>query len=85
VVRAEGPGLLVVGEGFDPGFSARVDGRTAPVLRVNGDRMGVVLGAGTHRVVFTHRARGLGVGLVLSALAASGLVAAAAAGRRRAV
>jgi len=85
VVRAAGPGLLVVGEGFDPGFSARVDGRAAPVLRVNGDRMGVVLGAGTHRVVLTHRARGLGVGLALASLAAGGLAGAFLAGRRRVV
>ncbi len=85
VVRAAGPGLLVVGEGFDPGFSARVDGRAAPVLRVNGDRMGVVLEAGTHRVVLTHRARGLGVGLALAALAAGGLAGAFLAGRRRVV
>jgi hypothetical protein len=83
VVRAAGPGLLVVGEGFDPGFSARVDGGAAPVLRVNGDRMGVVLEAGTHRVVLTHRARGLGAGLALAALAAFGLVGALVAGRRR--
>jgi hypothetical protein len=76
VVRAAGPGLLVLGEGFDPGFSARVDGRPAPVLRVNGDRTGVVLEEGTHRVVLTHRARGLGAGLALAALAGAALVAA---------
>ncbi len=75
VVRAAGPGLLVVAEGFDPGFSARVDGREASVLRVNGDRMGVVLPEGTHRVVLTHRARGVGAGLALAALAAIGLAA----------
>jgi hypothetical protein len=85
VVRAAGPGLLVVGEGYDPGFSARVDGRPARVLRVNGDRMGVVLEDGTHRVVLTHRARGLAAGLALAALAASGLAAAVVAGRRRVV
>jgi len=75
VVRAAGPGLLVVAEGFDLGFSARVDGREARVLRVNGDRMGVVLPEGTHRVVFVHRARGFRAGLALAALAAAGLAA----------
>ena len=63
VVRAAGPGLLVIGEGYDAGFSARVDGATAEVLRVNGDRVGIVLQDGTHRVVLTHRARGFLVGL----------------------
>jgi hypothetical protein len=73
VVRAGGPGLLVLGAGFDAGFSARVDGRRAAVLRVNGDRMGIVLPDGTHRVVLQHRARGLGVGLGLAALAGCAL------------
>jgi hypothetical protein len=85
VVRAAGPGLLVVGEGYDPGFSARVDGRPARVVRVNGDRMGVVLEGGTHRVVLTHHARGFAAGLVLAGASALGLAAAAAAGRRRVV
>ena len=85
VVRAAGPGLLVLSEGYDPGFRARVDGRAAPVLRVNGDRMGVVLEEGTHRVVLTHRARGLWAGLALAALGAAGLAGALLAERRRAV
>ena len=84
-VRAAGPGLLVVGEGYDPGFAARVDGRPARVLRVNGDRMGVVLEDGTHRVVLTHHARGLAAGLALAALAAFALAAAVVAGGRRLV
>jgi hypothetical protein len=73
VVRAGGPGLLVLGAGFDPGFSARVDGRRAAILRVNGDRMGIVLPDGTHRVVVQHRARGLEAGLGLAALAGCAL------------
>jgi hypothetical protein len=47
--------------------------------------MGVVIGDGTHRVVLTHRARGLAAGLVLAAAGALGLAAAAVAGRRRVV
>jgi hypothetical protein len=82
VVRAAGPGLLVVGEGYDAGWTARVDGRAAAVLRVNADRMGVVLPDGNHRVVLAHRARGLGAGLILAALAAAGLALAVGAERR---
>ena len=82
VVRAAGPGLLVLAEGFDPGFSARVDGLEAAVVRVNGDRMGVVLPEGTHRVVLVHRARGLGAGLALAALAGAALVLARVVERR---
>jgi hypothetical protein len=77
VVRAEGPGLLVLGEGYDPGFAARVDGSPARVLRVNADRLGVVLQEGTHRIVLTHRARGFLAGVVVASLAASTLLLAA--------
>ena len=39
-VRAEGPGLLVVAQSWDPGWSASVDGRPAAVLRVNHAQIG---------------------------------------------
>jgi hypothetical protein len=85
-VRAAGPGLLVIGEGYDAGWTARRDGEPAPVLRVNADRMGLVLPEGLHRVVLVHHARGLGAGLLLAGLAAASLALAALAGlggRRR--
>jgi len=85
VVRAAGPGLLVIGEGYDAGWSARVDGGEAEVLRVNADRIGVVLQEGTHRIVLAHRARGLLLGLVIAALTTVGLVAAALRAERRTV
>jgi hypothetical protein len=78
ILRASGPGLLVVTEGWDAGWSVRVDGTPERVLRVNGDRLGVVLTEGTHRVVFRHRARGFGVGLALALLGSAGLVTALA-------
>ncbi|HKC13647.1 MAG TPA: hypothetical protein VKI41_16605 [Vicinamibacteria bacterium] len=72
-VRAEGAGILVITEGWDPGWSAEVDGVGARVLRVNGTHMGVVLAAGTHRIVLRHHARGLMAGTLLAALGAVGL------------
>ena len=77
VVRAGGPGLLVIGEGYDRGFGARVDEVEAPVLRVNADRIGIVLQEGTHRIVLAHRARGFLAGLAIAALTALGLVVSA--------
>ena len=76
VLRAAGPGLLVVSEGWDPGWRVWVDRLRARVLRVNGDRLGVVLAEGPHRVVFEHHARGLEAGLALALLGAAGLLAA---------
>ena len=43
------------------------------MLRVNADRIGVVLQEGTHRIVLTHRARGFAAGLVIAALTTLGL------------
>jgi hypothetical protein len=65
--RAEGPGLLVVAETWEQGWSARLDDRPAPLLRVEHARMAVVLPAGIHRVELSHRARGLRLGAVLAA------------------
>jgi membrane protein YfhO len=72
-VRAEGPGLLVVAQGFDPGWSASVDGRETGVVRVNHAQIGIPLPAGTHRVALRYRARGLLAGACLAAVAAGAL------------
>jgi len=72
-LRAEGPGLLVVTEGWDPGWSARVDGAPVPLLRANAVHLGVVLEAGTHRVELVHFPRGLAGGLALAGLATAGI------------
>jgi len=72
-VRAEGPGLLVVAQGWDPGWSARVDGRPAGILCVNHAQLGIVLPAGPHRVALRYRARGFTLGTWLAAAAAAGL------------
>ncbi|HSB61467.1 MAG TPA: hypothetical protein VLI67_07090, partial [Vicinamibacteria bacterium] len=75
-LRAEGPGLLVVTESWDDGWTAEVDERPARLLRVNGGSIGLVLTAGTHRVLLQYRARGLVPGVILACLGALGLVAA---------
>jgi hypothetical protein len=69
--RAEGPGLLVVAETWEQGWSARLDGRPASLLRVEHARMGVILPAGIHRVELLHRARGLVAGALLAACGAA--------------
>jgi Bacterial membrane protein YfhO len=68
-LRAQGPGWLVVAEGWDQGWHATRDGGHANILRVNQMAMAVPLSAGTHRVTMRYRPPGLGVGLVLAALA----------------
>lgn len=56
-VRSTGPGHLLVTNNWDKGWSARVDGSPAPVLRANLAFQAVPIpGAGEHRVELTYRA-----------------------------
>ena len=72
-IRAAGPGLLVVGEGWDRGWRAWVDEKPMLPARVNVIQMGLPLSAGPHRVILEHRSRGFLPGLALAGLAALGL------------
>jgi len=75
-VNAAGPGLLVVAESWDRGWSARVDGLAQPIARVNQGQMAVALSDGPHTIVLGHRPPGLllGVGVAAAALLALLLV-----------
>ncbi|HEU0076691.1 MAG TPA: YfhO family protein, partial [Longimicrobiaceae bacterium] len=90
--RADREALLVLADNFYAGWEARVDGRPAPVLRTNHTFRGVVVPAGSHRVVFTFRSPDVYTGFYvylgcLALLLAYGIYLLArhlAAGRRRA-
>jgi hypothetical protein len=74
-VLAEGPGLLVVAEGWDRGWGAAVDGEATRLFRVDHAQMATPLGAGRHRIALRYRPPGLRAGALLSAAAALGLAA----------
>lgn len=57
-VVAPADGVLVIGEGYGEGWTARVDGAAARVLPANAIVRGVLVGAGAHRVELVYRARG---------------------------
>ncbi len=85
-IRADTPGtvtiatagpaaaLLVLADLAYPGWHADVDGRSAPVLTVDGLLRGVVVPAGEHVVTFRYRPTSLLVGALMSALAGVALV-----------
>jgi hypothetical protein len=73
-LRAEGPGILVVAEGWNPGWRVDVDGRRATLFRVNHAQMGCVLGSGVHRASLRYYARGLRLGCVMAVLGLALLV-----------
>ncbi len=58
--------LLVTTESFHRGWVARVDGRIAPVVRVDGDFLGCVVEPGKHAVDFQFRPRSLIAGQFIS-------------------
>lgn len=58
--------LLVLSEGFDPGWLASIDGQPVPVVRVNGDFLGCVVPAGERRVELRFRPSSLATGQLLS-------------------
>ncbi len=87
VVEAEGPGLLVLSEVYDPDWRAQVAGRETEVVRVDGILRGVYLDAGAQRVELVYQPAGLWLGASATALGWTGVAVLAALGwrdRRRA-
>jgi hypothetical protein len=62
-VQTATEGLLIVGERFDPGWSARLDGAAAEVLETDLSVLGVRVPAGDHLVELVFFPRGLWAGL----------------------
>ncbi len=75
-VRSADPALVVVSDMFYPGWRASVDGAEAPILATNLVMRGVVVPAGSHRLVLEYRPARFTAGLVVAALVATGVVAA---------
>jgi hypothetical protein len=65
---ADGPRLLVVADTVAAGWTARLDGRTAPILAANARVRAVALPAGDHTVTMTYSPPGWGAGLLVGAL-----------------
>lgn len=75
-VEDAGAGTLVVAEGWDPGWSVRVDGEERRVLIADRNMIAVELRAGDGTVRFRYRTPGLRSGALVSGLTALGLLVA---------
>jgi hypothetical protein len=62
------PALLVLADNYYPGWRAKVDGRSCPIVRVNYNQRGVALTAGRHRVVFSYQPRSVLEGLLVTGI-----------------
>jgi hypothetical protein len=83
-VTASRDALLVLSDQHAPGWTARVDGRPAPILRANHLVRGVWVPAGRHEVAFRYRTPGLREGAAVAAAFLAALAAWALARRWRA-
>lgn len=59
-------GLVIVGENYDPGWHASIDGRSAPVLEAYSVARAVVVPGGHHRIVMRFRPLSVLAGAILS-------------------
>ncbi|MBM3463088.1 MAG: YfhO family protein, partial [Armatimonadetes bacterium] len=82
VIRAAGPGVLVLSDGYDPIWTADVDGAPTPVLLANGMFRAVVLQAGDHVVTFRYQPAALRHGVWLAGASLLVLLAVTLLGRR---
>ena len=83
-VVADRPAILLVRNGYDPGWSATVDGQPAPVLAADHAIQAVAVPRGRHVVELSYDDPSVGLGLAGSAAALGGFgVAAGAAALRR--
>jgi uncharacterized membrane protein YfhO len=75
-------GLLVLADSYYPGWRALVDGKPAPVLRVDYLFRAVPLPAGEHEVSFYYEPDSLRLGAAISAVALAVILGGLAVGRR---
>jgi hypothetical protein len=74
--RAARPALVVLSDVQYPGWHATVDGREAPIERVDYLLRGIPVGRGAHRIVLEYRPLSWRIGWIVSLLALLGLGAA---------
>lgn len=68
-------GLIVVLEGYDPGWTATLNGTAAPLWRTNHAMRGVPAPAGTHHLVMTYEPPGVRLAALLAGLGIMGFAA----------
>jgi hypothetical protein len=68
-VTTESPGLLVLSEAEYPGWRATVNGRSAPILKVDGALRGIQVGSGPNRISLAYVPVSTYVGGALTLLA----------------
>jgi hypothetical protein len=79
VATIEAPGIVVLSDVDYPGWELTIDGRPAPIYRVNIAMRGAAVEKGTHKLVYSYRPRSFRIGVIASLAGLAGLVLLAAA------
>ncbi len=64
------PGLVILSDTFHPGWELTIDGKPAPIHRVNQMMRGAAIAAGSHQLIYVYRPRSFATGLAISAMGA---------------
>jgi hypothetical protein len=64
----ERPGIVVLADVHYPGWTLAIDGRAAPIYRVNSMMRGAAVAAGRHTLVYSYHPASFRIGLVVSGL-----------------
>ena len=62
----ESPGLVILADVYYPGWELLIDGKPAPIYRVNVMMRGAAVSSGRHRLVYTYRPQSFRVGRLVS-------------------
>jgi Bacterial membrane protein YfhO len=73
-VKLASPGLVVLSDVHYPGWELTIDGKPAPIHRVNRMMRGAAVPAGIHQLVYSYHPRSFTAGCKVSALGAAALL-----------
>jgi hypothetical protein len=74
LVNLDSPGLVILSDVYYPGWELTIDGRSAPIFKVNGLMRGAAVPVGPHRLVYTYAPRSWRVGRLVSIAGAAVLL-----------
>ena len=68
------PGIVILADAFDPGWTLTIDGAPAPIWRANRAMRGAFVPSGTHRLIFRYDPASFRIGawITIAGLAALG-------------
>lgn len=70
----DSPGIVILSDVFYPGWELTIDGRPAPIYKVNRLMRGAAVEGGTHRLVYSYHPRSFRIGRIGTAIGLAALI-----------